>query len=640
VAWLAHSRAGGGMNAFEIPLHFLRPWWWLALAPLPLVLWMLARNGSGRAALAKLADAALLPHLLSDNGSRRRFALGLVAAAWLLAVAALSGPAWQKLPAPLYVNGAARVVVLSLSDDMLAEDAQPDRMTRARFAVRDLLNDAGDARMALVAYAGAAFTVAPLTDDKNTILNLLQALKPDVMPAPGSDAAAGIRQGVELLQQAHAKGGEIVLVTDTADNTAVAQAKAARAKGIRVDVLGVGTREGAPVPQAGGGFASGSGGTLMARRDDAALRAVADAGGGRYVVLRADGTGAAAFGAPVAEAGHASRAERAQLWRDGGVWLLPVLLILAALAFRRGWLLVLVVLALPIGVPVAHAATWDSLWANRDQRALQALRQGDTAQARKLASTSGVRGAADYRAGNYADAAKAFAQHDDARARYNLGNALAKQGEYEKAIAAYQQALQREPKMADARANLDAVEDWLKKHQQQPQSRQQGSNTKNSQHGKPPSSSGSNSSSQNTGKNSSGAQQGAASSSPQESSATGANNTAGAQGAQQQGKASTAQQDHDTSTAEAAKQQKQTQQAEQALAREMRQARGTSRSEKQGGASAFALGQDAPEQDGRFDAQQRAMLNAVPDDPGALLRRKFRLEWEQRNGRQPEEPQQ
>src|SRR6185437_6256563 len=144
VAWLAHSRAGGGMNAFEIPLHFLRPWWWLALAPLPLVLWMLARNGSGRAALAKLADAALLPHLLSDNGSRRRFALGLVAAAWLLAVAALSGPAWQKLPAPLYVNGAARVVVLSLSDDMLAEDAQPDRMTRARFAVRDLLNDAGD----------------------------------------------------------------------------------------------------------------------------------------------------------------------------------------------------------------------------------------------------------------------------------------------------------------------------------------------------------------------------------------------------------------------------------------------------------------------------------------------------------------
>ena len=629
------------MSAFELPLHFLRPWWWLALLPLPLALWMLARNGSGRAALAKLADAVLLPHLVSDTGARKRLALGLVALAWLLAVAALSGPAWQKMAAPLYVNGAARVVVLSLSDDMLAQDMQPDRMTRARFAVRDLLNNAGDARMALVAYAGAAFTVAPLTDDKNTILNLLQALKPDVMPVPGNDAASGISRGVDLLQQAHAKSGEIVLVADTADGAAVAQAKAAHAKGIRVDVLGVGTREGAPVPQAGGGFASGTGGTLMARRDDAALRAVAGAGGGRYAVLQADGVSAAAFDMPVSQTGHTSRAGRAQLWRDGGIWLLPVLLILAALVFRRGWLLVLALLVLPIGMPVARAATWDSLWANRDQRALQALQHGDTAQARKLASTPGVRGAIDYRAGDYAGAAKVFAQGDDARSHYNLGNALARQGEYGKAIAAYQQALKRDPKMADARANLDAVEDWLKKHQQPPQSGQQG-NSRNQQ-GKPSSSPGANSSSQNTKKQSekSGEQQGAASSASQAASATGGNNATGKQSAQQQGNAGTAQQDHDNASAtEAARQEQQTQQAEQALAREMQQARGAPRSGKQAATNAFALGQGEPKQDGRFDAQQRAMLHAVPDDPGALLRRKFRLEWEQRNGQQQEDPQQ
>lgn len=639
--WPALAQCGDGVSVFELPLHFLRPWWWLALLPLPLALWMLARNGNGRAALAKLADAALLPHLVSDSGARKRLALGLVATAWLLGVAALSGPAWQKIPAPLYVNGAARVVVLSLSDDMLAQDVQPDRMTRARFAVRDLLNDAGDARMALVAYAGAAFTVAPLTDDKNTILNLLQALKPDVMPLPGNDAAAGIRQGIALLQQAHAKGGEIVLVTDTADADATAQAKAAQAKGIRVDVLGVGTREGAPVPQAGGGFASGSGGTLMARRDDAALRAVANAGGGRYAVLQADGTGAAAFGMPVAEAGHASRAGRAQVWRDGGIWLLPALLVLAALAFRRGWLLVLVVLALPIGMPAARATTWDSLWANRDQRALRALQDNDVVQARKLASTPDMRGAADYRADDYAQAAKAFARGDDARAHYNLGNALAKQGEYGKAIAAYRQALQRDPKMADARANLDAVEDWLKKHQPPPQSVRQGNG--NNQQGTPSPSSGAASSSPDAGKQSgkSGAQRGTASSTPQASPSGGANNAAGKQGAQQQGTAGAAQRDHDNASAgEAARQEQQTQQAEQALAREMQQAHGTSRSGKQGDAKTFALGQGEPKQDGRFDAQQRAMLRAVPDDPGALLRRKFRLEWEQRNGRPQEEPQQ
>lgn len=627
------------MSVLEFPLHFLRPWWWLALVPLPLALLALARNGNGRASLSKLADAALLPHLVSDTGVRGRIALVLVASAWLLAVAALSGPAWQKVGTPLYVNGAARVVVLSLSEDMLAQDMQPDRMTRARLAVRDLLDDAGDARTALVAYAGAAFTVAPLTDDRNTILNLLQALEPDVMPARGNDAAAGIHQGAELLQQSHVKGGEIVLVTDTADDAAIAQAKAARAQGIRVDVLGVGTREGAPVPQVGGGFANGTGGTLMARRDDAALRAVAGAGGGRYAVLQADGTGAAALGMPSTEAGHASRAERARLWRDGGIWLLPVLLVLAALAFRRGWLLALALLVLPIGMPVAHAATWDSLWANRDQRALQALQKGDTGQARKLASTPDLRGAADYRAGNYAEAAKAFAQGDDARSRYNLGNALAKQGEYEKAIAAYRQALQRDPKMADARANLEAVEDWLKKHRQH-RSGQQGHGANGNPQGQPPSSSSAGSSGLDKPSGKSGAQQGAASSMPQASSASGAG-TAGRRGAQQQGNAGAAKQNHDGASAgEAARQQRQAQKAEQALSREMQQVRGAERSGKNGRANSFALGQGEPEQNERFNAGQRAMLHAVPDDPGALLRRKFRLEWEQRNGRQQEDPQQ
>lgn len=612
----------------SVPLHFLRPWWWLALAPLPLALWLLARNGGGRAALGRLADAALLPYLMHGTGARRRLALALVAATWLLAVAALSGPAWQKVATPLYVNGAARVVVLSLADDMLAQDVQPDRMARARFAVRDLLDGAGDARLALVAYAGAAFTVAPLTDDKHTVLNLLQALKPDVMPVPGNDAAAGIRQAVQLLQQAHAKGGEIVLLTDTAGDAAVAQARAARAKGIRVDVLGVGTTAGAPVPQSHGGFASGAGGMLMARRDDAALRAVASTGGGRYVVLQPNGSGPAAFGAPASETGHASQNQRAQLWRDGGIWLLPALLVLVALAFRRGWLLILALLVLPIGMPAAHAATWNSLWANGDQRAVQALRKGDAAQAQQLATTPDVRGAADYRAGHYADAAKAFAQGDDARARYNLGNALAKQGDYQKAIGAYRQALRRDPELADAKANLHSVEDWLQRHRPPPQSGQQGKGSQQPQTG-PQSSSGSGAGSdqrQDGGAGRSGAQ-------PQSSASPAPGpGGSGKPGASSQSNASG---QAGATPGEAAKQQRQARQAAQALSQEMQQAKGRKSAEKPG---PFALGQSASQDsDSRLDAEQRAMLHAVPDDPGALLRRKFRLEWEQRQGHQPQQ---
>jgi Ca-activated chloride channel family protein len=627
VACVAAAQADCSMNAADFPLHFLRVWWWLALAPLPWALWVLARDRGGRAALARLADAALLPHLVRDGGTRQRLALGLVAVAWVLGVAALAGPAWQKIATPLYVNGAARVVALSLSDDMLAQDLQPDRMTRARFAVRDLLDAAGDARTALVAYAGAAFTVAPLTDDKRTVLNLLDALKPDVMPVPGNDAAAGIQRSVALLRQSQVQGGEIVLVTDTADAAAVAAARAAHARGIREDVLGVGTTQGAPIPRSGGGFASAAGGVQLARRDDAALRAVAAAGGGRYAVLQADGVGAV-FAAPAAAAGHASNAARAQVWRDGGIWLLPLLLVLAALGFRRGWLLVAALLVLPLGVPVAHAGTLDAWFANRDQRALQALRHGDAARAQKLAATPGVRGAADYRAGDYAGAAKAFAQGHDARSRYNLGNALAKQDKYQSALAAYQQALQREPGMADARANLDAVEAWLKQHPQSSPQQGQGQQNGHPRNGAPASGA-SGGDASNTEK-----QAGKSATAPTPKTATdapnrasGANQDGGAQ--QQPGRAGAAPTEHGAPAASAvARQREQEQAAARGLDRMLQHAPS---------GKAFALGQTEPQHEEPFNAQQRALLQSVPDDPGALLRRKFQLEWEQRNGAQQQE---
>lgn len=618
------------MNAFELPLHFLRPWWWLALLPLPLVLWSLARGGAGSAMLARIADAALLPHLVHHGGARRRLALGLAALAWLLAVAALSGPAWRKLPAPLYVNGAARVVVLSLSDDMLALDLKPDRMTRAKFAVRDLLDEAGDARTALVAYAGAAFTVAPLTNDKRTVLNLLHALEPDVMPVPGNDAASGIRQAVQLLKQAHVQGGEIVLVTDRADGEAVDAARIARSQGIRVDVLGIGTTSGAPVPQRGGGFARGSNGLLMAQRDDAALAAVAGAGGGRYAALQSDGGGTAVFGAPVAASGHASGGQRVPIWRDGGIWLLPALVILAALAFRRGWLLVLALVATPFMVPTAHAATWSSLWSNPDQRALQALQRGDTGQAQKLAITPGVRGAADYRAGDYAGAARAFAQGDDARSQYNLGNALAKQGRYGKAIAAYRRALQQDPKFADARANIDAIEAWLKKHPPPPGQGGQGQSDRDGRSG-----SGSQSGSQqgsSQGTNRGGGGHGSGSSSTQQGAPS--NPSGNAQGRNDGDRG------HDqggASATEADRQRRESEQAARGIEQALQRGRAGSKTKPGSGTpKAFALGQAAPDGEAGLDASQRAVLRSVPDDPGALLRRKFRLEWEQRYDRQRE----
>lgn len=626
-----------------IALHFLRPLWWLALLPLPLALYALARGGGGRAALARLADATLLPHLVHDAESRRRWALLLAALVWLIAVAALSGPAWRRAPTPLYANGAARVVALSLSDDMRAQDLKPDRMTRARYAVRDLLDGAGDARVALIGYAGDAFVVAPLTPDRQTVLNLLGALGPDVMPAPGNNGARAIEQSLELLHQAHVRGGEIVLVTDGADHAAVGAARKAHAEGVRVDVLGIGTRAGAPVPLADGGFARDSGGVRIARRDDGALGDVAKAGGGVYAPLQADGSGVAALGAPAASRGSDASHQQASVWRDGGAWLLIPLLPLAALAFRRGWVCVL---ALALVAPFAHASGWDSLWARPDQLASRALQRGNYAQAGKLARDPQLKGAVAYRQGDYASAEKYFSRGDTARADYNLGNALAKSGRYRQAIAAYDRVLQRDPQFADARANREAVRDWMEKHP--PQSQQPGDQ---GTQGNPPGRSQKGSGSTSQGSQQAprqNAQQGSGGDARNQRAQAGAANghASDAQNADSAaGKAALGGQgagDSGASLAEDAQQRAQVARARQALQQEMVQWRGNAAGDRRAreAQGAYALGAaPAGADEGKFNPQQRAMLNAVPDDPGALLRRKFMLEWQRRQGQQPDEGQ-
>lgn len=627
-----------------IALHFLRPWWWLALAPLPLVLFALARSGGGRAALARLADATLLPHLMRGAGTRRLWALVLTGAAWLLAVAALSGPAWQRLPTPLYANGAARVVALSLSGDMRAQDLKPDRMTRARYAVRDLLDSAGDARVALVGYAGDAFVVAPLTPDRQTVLNLLDALSPDVMPAPGNNGARAIEQSLALLQQAHVSGGEIVLVTDDAGHAAVNAARNARAAGVRVDVLGIGTRTGAPVPLPDGGFARDGSGVRIAQRNDAALRDVANAGGGMYAPLQQDGSGVAGLGAPPATQGAGAAHRQANVWRDGGAWLLLPLLPLVALAFRRGWLCML---ALAFVTPFAHASAWDSLWARPDQRAAQALHRGDYAQAGRLARDPQLKGAAAYRQGDYADAGKYFAQGDSARADYNLGNALAESGQYQQAIVAYDRALQQDPKFADARANRESVANWMKQHP--PRSRQAGGQgTQGHPSGQSQKGSGSSSQDSRQGAQQD-AQQGSGNDARNQRAQAGANNghSSDAQNADSSaGKAARGGQgagDSGASLAEDKQQRAQVARARQALQQELATQQTAGGNGKPGSSrdtrGAYALGASPGNDEGKFNPQQRAMLDAVPDDPGALLRRKFMLEWQRRHGQQPDEGQ-
>jgi Ca-activated chloride channel family protein len=443
--------------------HFLRPGWLLLLPLVPLALLALARARRDRRRWEAVCDPALLPHVLIDRtaGPRRRWPGVVLGLAGLLGIVALAGPAWERLPQPVFRSQSALVVALDLSRSMEAADLAPSRLARATFALRDILEERSDGQTGLVVFAADAFVVSPLTDDTGTILAQLPALEPAIMPAQGSRPERGIELAVSLLSQAGAGRGDILLLTDGAADgeTAAAAARRAARDGYRVSVLAAGTPAGAPIPAAEGGFVTdATGGIVVPRLDEPALRALATAGAGAYA--RVDG-GPAALG-PLSARWNAAEATGEETgmvtdsWLDRGPWLAALIVPLALLGFRRGVLLLAVCVLLPVA-PDARAAGWDDLWTRPDQQGAAAMAAGEAARAQTLFEDRRWRAAAAYRAGDYEAAARALEGLEDAESLYNRGNALARAGRFDEALASYDAALEQVPDHEDAQHNRDLL---------------------------------------------------------------------------------------------------------------------------------------------------------------------------------------
>jgi Ca-activated chloride channel homolog len=470
--------------------HFLTPEWFLALLPLAAILWGASRQGAAQNAWQRVVDRHLLPYLLVEQeGAARWLPLTLVTAGWLVAVVALANPSYERRPAPAVRPVDARVVVLDLSHSMEAADLKPSRLARARYKVADILNRSRDGQVGLVAFAGDAFVVAPLSDDAGTLLGMLDALSPEVMPVRGSRPDLGLAKAAQLLAQGGAREGEVVLVGDDAgDERARTAAAALGSEGHSLSVIGVGTAEGAPVP----GARDADGKPAMARLDVTALQGLARAGGGDYATLTPDSADLDLVlhrqPGRVDPGRDAARVDADQ-WEGLGPWFALALLPLAALAFRRGWLMgaALVLVQGTLSPSPALALTWDDLWQRHDQQAAAALARGDHRRALDLAEQPDQRGAASYRLGDYPSAAEAFGAASGADGDYNRGNALALAGKLQEAIGAYDEALKRQPAMEDALYNKARVEELLKQQQQQQQQQQPDSgNGSNDQSGQSP----------------------------------------------------------------------------------------------------------------------------------------------------------
>jgi Ca-activated chloride channel family protein len=452
--------------------NFLRPDWLWAVPLVIIGVVLLARRQLGPGSWQNVVDPVLAPHVLSRSATRRAdYRWWLLGLGGVIAAVALAGPAWQRVEQPVFRSDQALVVALDLSRSMDAQDVAPSRLMRARLKILDMLERRGDGQTALVVYSANAFTVTPLTNDTDTIAALVNSLSTDIMPSRGSYPIAAIEKGQQLLEQAGAVVGEILLITDGSSSPAADRvARDLKDSGYTLSVLAVGTSEGAPIPQLGGGFVTDQSGNIAVPRLEVhSLRALADAGGGRFAQMSTDNRDLDYLLSGEAGSRLASDESMAtDRWREEGPWVVLLLLPLGAMAFRRGWVMVALFFIMPAGNE-ALADTWDDLWQTRDQQAQALLEEGAAGDAVALFENPEWKAVAQYRAQDYEDSAQAFAEREDTRSLYNLGNAMARQGEFESAIDAYEQVLEIDPDDADAAYNRDLLQQIQEQQQQQQQ---------------------------------------------------------------------------------------------------------------------------------------------------------------------------
>ena len=411
---------------------FLRPLVLLALLPLA-GLWLMLRRQD---AAAPGPELQIAPHLRAaltigrEGRSRLRAPDLLIGAAALMALAA-AGPAWRPAPAPFVAETAPLVIALDLSPSMTGTDVAPSRLERGKQKIRDLIARRAGGHVGLVAYAGTAHLVMPLTEDPTVLLPFLEALDPGLMPEAGRSASAAAALA-ETLLAGEETPGSILFVTDGIDPANVAAFPEGDSARVALIVAA----------EAGAEIADWS------RRADVATVAVSIDDGDVRALQRA-----------LASSLARSAAAEGRLQDDGWILALPAGLVLL-LWFRRGttlrWALLLAALTLSPTGPVRADGLADMFWTpdQQGQRLYAAHRYVEAAAA---FADPEWRAAALLRAGQYAEAAALLAPIQTATAQYDRGTALARGRDYPGAAAAFEAALALDPGDAAAAHNLDVT---------------------------------------------------------------------------------------------------------------------------------------------------------------------------------------
>lgn len=463
-------------------VHFIRPEWLLALLPVAVISLLFWRRHSQQSAWKQYIAPHLSQLLITQSVTNKSQPKWLLIACWLIAVIALAGPAVNKQNLPVFATEQGRVLIMDMSLSMYATDLSPNRLSYARFRATDLLAELKEGETGLIAYAGDAYTISPLTRDTATILNLLPTLSPEIMPTRGSNLASALALAENLLAQGGHVRGDIILMTDGVSDSQFNQAaKALKNSRYRLSIMAFGSQQGAPISLGDGQLLrDNSDEVVVAKTDYGLLQKLAQQHQGILVPAQTDGSDIDTLTDWLAVEGDATETDLAgEAWQDLGPYLALLLVLPMLMSFKQGLLNTILnplfVLGTVLSVNMlnsqpAQASIWQDLWQTPDQQAQSAFKQGEYAQAANTFENQQWQASAHYKAGDYQQALNGFEQDNSATGLYNQGNALMQLNDYQEAIKRYQQAIELQSPFNEAQENLALAKQLLEQQQQSEQS--------------------------------------------------------------------------------------------------------------------------------------------------------------------------
>ncbi len=440
--------------------HFLRPQWLWLFIPVGMLVFLGLWGRKSKQIWQKAIASHLRPFMIIKGN---RFAttgpLMVFSVVSSLMILSAAGPTWKKVDVPGAKSEAILLVALDLSPSMLVDDVSPNRLERAKFKIRDLLEANPGSKVGLMVYAGTAHQVVTPCVDYKLITYQLESLSPGIMPAAGTNLRAALAMADTMLSRTEAPS-TLFLVTDNLEQGDAGLIGAfASQTGNGVEILALATLQGGRIPaRVKGTYEKENGEFVFSKLDQNILFELQKMPGIHVNTLSMENDDMDVIAKNVREnlEFRTTDEESEEDWEEMGFLLLWPAILLFLFWFRRGWMIQMCILAAVITTSCSSPVeSWQYLWYSDDYRGQKAVDEGDFQRASDQFNSLPHKGAAYYKAGDYESAIQVFLQDSSANGMYNLGLAYAASGQNEMAMEALLIAQKLQPDNPEIAGAID-----------------------------------------------------------------------------------------------------------------------------------------------------------------------------------------